>query len=198
MSKDCFGNELPTYKERLALARGAKMCIEAGELTPEALALLEDADDERLRTYLEDTGFIIMRSLKSMADWNAGLAHMMEYEVCAMFKDSPDIQERLCEVDESQFNTIWDYLQCAEKQLDHPRLHDAFFSLFKGYDIETEIIVQHRVTGEIVKSERIAVKAHDALRRTALTAQIVIAKDTPQEFFDGYIKFLTQEAEQKG
>ena len=56
MAKDFFGNEYPTYAERLALARAAKMCLEAGRMTPEALSLLDGAADDRLYTFLLNHG----------------------------------------------------------------------------------------------------------------------------------------------
>ncbi len=194
MAKNFFGEETPTYEESLAIAKGAKMCIEAKKITPEALELLEDADDKRLFTFLSDIALFVGRDFGSAAKKEQWHSHMMEYVAKAVFQGFEDAGDALGEIDETRFICISDYLDCVEKHADMPGLSKAFFGLCAGGNLSIEQVTQHRKTGKIVKRERIEIKGHDALRRGVLAAQSVLFLDIGMPA-DMYISFLEKEAE---
>ena len=168
MAKDFFGEEYPTYEERLAIARGAKMCIGAKKITREALELLEGADEQRLFTFLSDNALFVGRFFDSGAKTELWHSHIMEYVTKAVFQGFEDAVSALSGIDETQYTYIGDYLECVEKHADMPGLADAFFGLCEGKNLCIEQVTQHRETGEIVKRQRIEIKGHDALRRGVL------------------------------
>ena len=196
MTKNFFGEEYPTYVERLAIAKGAKMCIEAKKITPDALELLEDADDRRLFTFLSDTAIFVGRDLDSKAKKELWYSHIMEYVIKAVFYGFEDAGKALSGIDETQFICIRDYLECVEKHADIPGLSKAFFGLCAGGNLSIEQVTQHRKTGEIVKRERIEIKGHDALRRGVLAAQSVLFMDMVMPI-DMYISFLEKKPERE-
>ena len=185
MAKDFFGNEYPTYAERLALARAAKMCLEAGRMTPEALSLLDGAADDRLYTFLLNHAFIVYRgpALETKL-------RIMGAVVRAVFQDAQDIEEAIQRVDETAYDCILSYLECLDTLLGGKHLPEAFFALCEGKDVDGESVVVHRKTGEIVRRKEIRLSGHDALRRAALAAQIKMCEDYPS-FLDDTIEFLS-------
>lgn len=188
MSKDFFGNELPTTEERLALALAARKCVEAGETLPEALTLLEEAEDERLLTFLLNHALL--------TGDRTGQSDIMKMVVTAVFDQNPEIVKAANEIDGTAFRSIRDYIAKLEAAVHGKDIEDAFYSLCCGQDVWEETQLVDRGTGEIVETERKKIDGHAAVRRAALATQMAIFLDYP-DFTDDYIRMLTREKKEE-
>ena len=190
--KDFFGCEYPTYTERQALAKAAALCIEAGEVTKEAVAMLDEADNDRLYTFLTDNGFIVYRG----SDQPSWRANVMTLIVKAVFHDNSDIVEEVGYVDELEYEDIRSFLESVDRRLGGKNLPGVFFTLCHGHDVHAEKVIMRRGTGEIVSKEKYVMSGHDAVRRAAIVAQIVINMKDPQ-YMGEYMDYFASKAEEE-